>query len=404
MDATVYVKQVKGFEKEGKESWVWRLNKSLYGTKQAPRMWQEKLVGILTKCNMMKSNSDDSVFLNQGKTHMLHMHVDNGFIIGKHNQEVLTFLSKFGSRLSIKYKKFLTQHLGCKLDWKKNNTLEISQTDLIIKLLHDHDMDDSKGVKTPCNGNLISELDNEGEVIATNNYQKAIGSLNYLAPHIRPDIMFMVNQLSKYSIRPNAKHWTAVKHLLQYLKSTITMTLYYSKKTNEPDKILAGWADADYANSKQDRKSITGYVTTVFGNPISWVTKKQSVVAQSTTEAEFIAMNICVKQLRWMSYLLNDLGINSSKPTLYNDNSGALTISKQATLNDNTKHIEVRYQYLRELVLKKKLDIVQVSSEDMIADVLTKPLGVQKLLAVYQQLGLKDHRGVLRIRDPIEVS
>ncbi|MBW0528375.1 hypothetical protein O181_068090 [Austropuccinia psidii MF-1] len=105
-----------------------------------------------------------------------------------------------------------------------------------------------------------------------------------------------------------------------------------------------------------------------------------------------------------MSYLLNDLGINSSKTTLYNDNSGALTISKQATLNNNTKHIKVRYQYLRELALKKQLDIVQVSSEDMIADVLTKPLGVQKMLAFYQQLGLKDHRGVLRTGDPIEVS
>ncbi|MBW0579310.1 hypothetical protein O181_119025 [Austropuccinia psidii MF-1] len=115
-------------------------------------------------------------------------------------------------------------------------------------------------------------------------------------------------------------------------------------------------------------------------------------------------MNICVKQHRWMSYLLNDLDIDSSKPTLYNDNSGALTISKQATLNNNTEHIKVRYQYLRELVLKKQVDIIQVSSEDMVADVLTKPLGVQKLLAVYQQLGIKDHRGFLRTGDPIEVS
>ncbi|MBW0552208.1 hypothetical protein O181_091923, partial [Austropuccinia psidii MF-1] len=131
MDATVCVKQVKGFEKEGKELWVWHLNKSLYGKKQAPEMWQEKLVGILKKCNMMKSNSDDSVFLNQGKTLMLHMHVNDRFIIGKHNQEILTFLREFGSRLSIKYKKFPTQHLGYKLDWKKNNTLEISQTNLV---------------------------------------------------------------------------------------------------------------------------------------------------------------------------------------------------------------------------------------------------------------------------------
>ncbi|MBW0467795.1 hypothetical protein O181_007510 [Austropuccinia psidii MF-1] len=221
------------------------------------------------------------------------------------------------------------------------------------------------------------KINDEGEPIVITPYQQAIGSLNYLAQHTRPDIMFTVNQLSRYSTKPTGKHWTAIKHLLHYLKGTMKFILEFTKTTNKT--VLAGWADADYANDKSDHKSLSGYAITFFGNPISWWSKKQSVVDQSTTEAGFIAMNVCVKQLRWMSYLLSDMGYDSARPVLFNDNSGATTISKQALLNINTKHIEIRFQYVRDLVLKKQLDIVQVASADMIADVLTKPLGPQKL-------------------------
>ncbi|MBW0540521.1 hypothetical protein O181_080236 [Austropuccinia psidii MF-1] len=237
------------------------------------------------------------------------------------------------------------------------------------------------------------EINNEGEPIAITPYQQAIGSLNYLAQHTQPDIMFTVNQLSRYSTKPTGKHWTAIKHLLCYLKGMMKFVLEFTKTTNKT--VLAGWADADYANDKSDRKYISGYAITFFGNPISWWSKKQSVVAQSTTEAEFIALNVCVKQLHWMSYLLSDMGYDSARPVLFNENSGATTISKQASLNINTKHIEVRFQYVCNLVLKKQLDILQVASADMIADVLTKPLGLQKLNVVYQQLHLKEIRGVL---------
>ncbi|MBW0524633.1 hypothetical protein O181_064348 [Austropuccinia psidii MF-1] len=156
-----------------------------------------------------------------------------------------------------------------------------------------------------------------------------------------------------------------------------------------------GWADADYANARDNRKSISGYVVQVYENPVCWLSKRQSVVAQSTTEAEYISMNVCAKQMRWLSYVLRDLGQQIEKPTLFNDNSGAVIISKQASLNTNTKHIEVRYQYLRDCVLKNLLNIIQVSTTQMIADVLTKPLGVQKLNEVYSQLHLDDPGGVL---------
>ncbi|MBW0553967.1 hypothetical protein O181_093682 [Austropuccinia psidii MF-1] len=109
------------------------------------------------------------------------------------------------------------------ITWHKDGSLGLSQSDLIRKLLYDNHMSDSKGIKTPCNGNFHTGIDNEGDIIAITAYQRAIGSLNHLAQHTRPDIMFILNQLSRYSIKPTIKHWTAIKHLMRYLKATINL-------------------------------------------------------------------------------------------------------------------------------------------------------------------------------------
>ncbi|MBW0554892.1 hypothetical protein O181_094607 [Austropuccinia psidii MF-1] len=159
--------------------------------------------------------------------------------------------------------------------------------------------------------------------------------------------------------------------------------------------MLTGWEDAYYANVKDDRKFITGYVVLVLGNPVCWLSKKQLVVSQSTTEAKYIDMNICMKKLRWITFVFSDFGYGITHPILYNDNSGAVTISKHVSLNANTKHIEMRYQYVRNCVMKKLVMVVQVSTNDMIVDILTKPLGVIKMQEVFRHLHLKDSGGVL---------
>ncbi|MBW0475791.1 hypothetical protein O181_015506 [Austropuccinia psidii MF-1] len=147
-------------------------------------------------------------------------------------------------------------------------------------------------------------------------------------------------------------HWSALKHLLRYLKGTCSLKLEYSKYAiSSSTQCLAGWADADYANSKEDINSRSGHIVLVYGNTISWLSKKQSVVAQSTTEAELISFNICAKQMRWVSFVLRDLGQEIMKSIIFSDNSGAVTISQQASLNANTKHIEVRYQYICDCVI-----------------------------------------------------
>ncbi|MBW0519704.1 hypothetical protein O181_059419 [Austropuccinia psidii MF-1] len=190
--------------------------------------------------------------------------------------------------------------------------------------------------------------------------------------------------------------WKVLKHLRRYIKCTSTLGLLYTS-SEATESVLRGWADADYKNFKRDRKSISGTIVTVFGNPVSWMSKKQSIVSQSTTEAEFVSMNVCSKEMRWIANLLvMDIGIKMSQPIPHNDNSGAITISKQANLNPNTKYIEVQYQYLRYLVTKKFLIVVQVSTNDMMADILTKPPTINKLNEFKSSINFTDQEGVLK--------
>ncbi|MBW0560795.1 hypothetical protein O181_100510 [Austropuccinia psidii MF-1] len=394
MDALLHVKQVKGYEEKGKENWVWRLRKSLYGTKQAPRMWKSKLASALSSLGLISTRSDELLFINDEKSLLLHVHVNDAFIISQLENKIIEFLNKLNTTFKLKSKKKPTQHLGYLLKWSSDKIL-INQTGLITKTLQQFNMDDCRPVKTPCNGNFLNELELgiSNKVLNVTLFQQALGSIKYLTHHTRPDILFTVNQLSQYSTRPNQSHSNALKHLLQYLKGLKDKCLIYSHFTAK--EMLTGWADADYANVKEDRKSITGYVVFALGNPVCWLSKKQLVVAQSTTEAEYIAMNICMKQLRWITFVFSDLGYGSIQPILYNDNSGAVTISKQASLNANTKHIEVRYQYVQDCAMKKLVTVVQVSTNDMIADILTNPLGVIKMQKVYRQLHLEDCGGVL---------
>ncbi|MBW0573655.1 hypothetical protein O181_113370 [Austropuccinia psidii MF-1] len=181
-------------------------------------------------------------------------------------------------------------------------------------------MDECKPVKTPCNGNFLNELESgtSGQVLDATLFQQAIGSINYLAHHTPPDILFTVNQLSRYSTKPNQCHWNGLQHLLRYLKGSKDNCLLYNRCTTKD--ILIIWEDADYANVKDYRKSITGYVTLAFGNPVFWLRKKESVVAQPFTEAEYITMNICMKQLRWIKLVFEDLGYGNIQPILYNNN------------------------------------------------------------------------------------
>jgi hypothetical protein len=388
IDACIYVAQVLGFEDSDpkKKGWVWRLNKSLYGTKQAPRMWKEHLVESLASIGFIPAILDDALFHNSEFSILLHMHVDDGLVVGKSRLAIMNFLNQLRKISSLKVNERPKQHLGYTFDWRSDGSLYIHQSDFDEKILDEFDMAGANPVKAPSPLNFQSLVASDAEPVNVTYMQKAIGMLTYLALHTRPDIAFTVNVLAQFTAVPNDSHWSLVKHLLCYLCGTTSLGVHFVK--GPKSNALCGWADADYAGSLVSKKSTSGYVITLFANPISWTAKKQSVVAQSTTKAKFIAINKCAKQLCWMSNLITLLSLKIDVPIIFNDNSGAVVISQEPKLNPNTKHIEVRFQYIRQLMIGKVMKIKQVATDDMVADVLTKSLGKIKLADACKHLHL----------------
>jgi hypothetical protein len=163
MDAPVFVSQVEGFEEPGQENWVWRLNKSLYGTKQAPRQWRKHLVSTLKQIGFDLSPLDASLFYNCDRSIMLHMHVDDGFLVGSDQSQVLQTLEDIQHHYKIKIKECPTQHLGYTLNWKEDGSVHVNQADFTQKILQDFCMDDSNPVRAPAPTNLHQIVASESE-------------------------------------------------------------------------------------------------------------------------------------------------------------------------------------------------------------------------------------------------
>lgn len=225
-------------------------------------------------------------------------------------------------------------------------------------------------------------------IIDVKKYQKIIGSLMYLMLGTRPDIAFAVNQLAQFSSCPQKQHWTALKQILQYLKRSKHHGLIYRKNTTpEPTKIIgysqrhrdvtiSGFSDADFANAA-DRKSITGNIFMHRGNIISWQSKKQSLIAGSTMEAEYIAASLSARQGIWLRQMLWEL---QGKPhhkeviLLYTDSQPAYKVAYNPADHARTKHIDLHYHFLRQRILLQHVTLQLCSTKQMTADFLTKAL------------------------------
>lgn len=207
-------------------------------------------------------------------------------------------------------------------------------------------------------------------------YREAIGSLLFASQIARPDISYGVNLLSRYCEAPGIMHWKGVKRILRYLKGTKRMELTYGRTEND----LIGYCDSDWAGDLDTRRSTTGYVFTFGGSAISWNTKRQSTVALSTTEAEFMAMTEAAKEALWLKQLLSEILMEEIKPIkIYSDNKGALLLVNNNSYSARSKHIDIKYRFLHEKVSSSQLELEYLPSEQMPADMLTKACSCSKI-------------------------
>jgi hypothetical protein len=215
------------------------------------------------------------------------------------------------------------------------------------------------------------EIDKSAKFQHIETYQSLVGSLIYLSTKTRPDIAFAVHEVSSKMSQPTKNDWLKAKQILRYLKSTIEDGLIYQANSiNE----LVGYADASFAPRRDDRKSIGGYVFMLNGAAITWKAKRQNIVALSSCEAELIALTDAVKEAMWLQKLLELFNIQQPL-RIYEDNQSTIKIAENAVFSDRTKHLQVRFQFIKELIEQKRLEIVYCPTKDMTADILTKHLG-----------------------------
>ncbi|XP_045507484.1 secreted RxLR effector protein 161-like [Colias croceus] len=220
-------------------------------------------------------------------------------------------------------------------------------------------------------------------------YREAVGSLIHLATVSRPDIMFAVSLVSQFLHNYNESHWNAVKKIFKYLRGTIDFGLCYQCKPQTSD--LIGYSDADYANDVISRRSMTGYVFMKSGAAITWSSQRQHSVALSTTEAEFMAACVATKELMWLKQLFCDLGeYKQSSVCLNIDNQSAINVIKNSEFHKRCKHIDIKYNFVKEKYNEKIISLKYVSTDHQFADIFTKALPRDRFKLLRCNIGMSN--------------
>ncbi|CAN1797734.1 Retrovirus-related Pol polyprotein from transposon RE1 [Linum perenne] len=211
-----------------------------------------------------------------------------------------------------------------------------------------------------------------------------IGSLLYLTAS-RPDISFSVGLCAMFQCSPKNSHLIAVKRIFRYLTGTINFGLWYSSNSTCS---LSGYSDSNYAGSLTDRKSTSSTCQFVGHSLVSWFSKKQNCIALSTAEAEYLAVGSACTQLIWMKAQLHDYRLSFSTMPIYCDNTSTINMKKNPILHSRTKHIDIRHHFIRDLILKKEVELVYITTETQLADIFTKPLHADRFSFLRRELGL----------------
>lgn len=367
LEANVYIQPPKGLETRAR---ALKLNRALYGLKEAPKVWNDTFDKFVIE-NQFKRSDYDSCFYHK-KGVWLILYVDDILVTGNTNkvEETINALSK---KFQAKDMGQVREFLGMTIKGSEEN-LFISQSKMVERILKQFNMEQCKGAVTPMEEGF--QLDEDQEIIQNVPYRQLIGSLLYLSTTSRPDITYSVAYLSRVLDKPTLQAWKAAKRILRYLQETKRVGLLYKRSSEEEWKLKA-YADANWGTDKNDRKSVSGSVILLGENPICWTSKKQTSVALSTAEAEYIAAATSAQDLINLKGITSEFYVNVNA-FLICDNKSAILMSKSRENLKKSKHIDIKYHFIKDLVQSKKAVMLYVCSEENLADLFTKPLGKKK--------------------------
>lgn len=389
---TIYMRQPPGYEDESKPNLVCHLKKSLYGLKQAARSWNEEIKEILIEIGFHQSNADACLFSKResdGWVYLL-IYVDDMVVAAKSTSSIDRMKTAIQRRVDIKDLGDIQHYLGMEVTKDRNGVYHLCQSTYINQVARDFGLLESKASPVPIGVNYGKATDEtDGGLLLTNTkYQQLLGCLLYVSVNTRPDIAAAVAILAQRTSQPRQDDWNELKRVLRYLKGTAKIRL--SMASGNASK-LVGYADANWAEDKKDRKSNSGYVFIFNGGVISWMCRKQTCVALSSTEAEFVALSEACQEAIWIRKVLLDLNQTIDSPTLiHEDNQSCLKLISGEKLSNRTKHIDTRKHFVKNHVDSGDIECDYCPTEEMMADLLTKPLSGPRIEKLRKMCGLND--------------
>ncbi|KAK2352400.1 secreted RxLR effector protein [Trifolium repens] len=394
----VYMTQPEGFDIPNEAHKICKLQRSIYGLKQASRSWNLRFDETVTKYGFIKNEDEPCVYkkVSGSKIVFLVLYVDDILLIGNDVptlQQVKTWL---GNCFSMKDLGEAAYILGIRIYRDRSQRLlGLSQSTYIDKVLKRFSMHDSKKGFIPMqHGICLSKTQcpsskEERERMNEIPYASAIGSIMYAMLCTRPDVSYALSATSGYQSDPGESHWIAVKNILKYLRRTKETFLVYG---GEEELSVVGYTDASFQTDKDDFRSQSGFVFCLNGGAVSWKSSKQETVADSTTEAEYIAASSAAKEAVWIKKFISELEVVPSivdPISLYCDNNGAIAQAKEPRSHQRSKHILRRFHLIREIIDRGDVKICKVPTLDNIADPLTKPLAQLKHDGHTRSMGIK---------------
>lgn len=367
---------------------VCKLHKSLYGLKQASRQWFSKLSTALISLGYSPSSADHSLFTKLHNSHFtaLLVYVDDIVLTGDDLQEIQSVKQFLDSTFKIKDLGKLKYFLGLEIA-RSTQGIFLNQRKYALELLEDSGLLATKPSTTPFDCSLKLHDSDSPPYEDETTYRRLVGRLLYLTT-TRPDIAFIVQQLSQFISQPLQVHHSAAIRVLKYLKSAPAKGLFYSSSSTLK---LSGFADSDWASCPATRRSVTGYCVFLGTSMLSWKSKKHSTVSRSSSEAEYRALASLTCELQWLQYLFKDLHISLDQPiSVYCDNKSAIYLAHNPIFHERTKHIEIDCHVIREKIQTGLIHLLPVSSVAQLADVLTKPLLAPSFNSLISKLGLLD--------------
>jgi len=365
------------------------LKKALYGLKQSPRLWNININSFLLSLGFQSMPNEPCLYMRrrEQKLVLIALYVDDLVIAGSDLGSIQEVKNQLNSKYQMADLGEVHQILGCEVTRESpNGRVRIIQRlyiRMIIKKFFPGIQLNS--ARTPMcsklhlSKSMCPSTPEEVEAMRHIPYRQAIGCLLWLAMGTRSDIAYAVAQVARFCENPGRIHWEAVCRIFRYLIGTEDMGIEYSMDDKSLHGVRFGsldvYSDSDHARCIDTRRSVTGFVFFLAGGPICWQSRQQHTVALSSMEAEYMAACATVQEALWLVAILECLGFSQSKAVpIYEDNQSAIAYSKNPTSHKYTKHIDMRYHFVREQVELKKVELIKIASAENVADIFTKPL------------------------------